>query len=203
MKLDSNELAAVHAAATRTEIPHSQLRLSEAYQARGLEDRKQDAEILELKATILAMGGLLQNLVVVAAPDGSYEVCAGGRRWTALGLLIADGVFPADCPVPCLVIPAAHAHHASLIENIGRKAMHPADVYAGYARLRAENWTVAAIAAAHGASESAVKKLLALGSVSPTLMQLFRDGKIKMDEMQALASVSDPVSYTHLRAHET
>lgn len=44
MKLDSNELAAVHAAATRTEIPHSQLRLSEAYQARGLEDRKQDAE---------------------------------------------------------------------------------------------------------------------------------------------------------------
>ena len=86
MKLDSNELAAVHAAATRTEIPHSQLRLSEAYQARGLEDRKQDAEILELKATILAMGGLLQNLVVVAAPDGSYEVCAGGRRWTALGL---------------------------------------------------------------------------------------------------------------------
>ena len=133
MKLDSNELAAVHAAATRTEIPHSQLRLSEAYQARGLEDRKQDAEILELKATILAMGGLLQNLVVVAAPDGSYEVCAGGRRWTALGLLIADGVFPADCPVPCLVIPAAHAHHASLIENIGRKAMHPADVYAGYA----------------------------------------------------------------------
>ena len=55
MKLDSNELAAVHAAATRTEIPHSQLRLSEAYQARGLEDRKQDAEILELKATILAL----------------------------------------------------------------------------------------------------------------------------------------------------
>lgn len=191
MNLDSNELAAVHAAATRMDIPHSQLRLSDTYQARGAQDRKQDAEIFELKATIQAMGGLLQNLVVVAAPDGSYEVCAGGRRWTALGLLIDDGVFPADYPVPCLVIPGDYAHHASLIENVGRKAMHPADVYAGYARLRAENWTVAAIAAAHGASESAVKKLLALGSVSPTLMQLFRDGKIKMDEMQALASVSD------------
>ncbi|TQJ94678.1 ParB/RepB/Spo0J family partition protein [Achromobacter sp. SLBN-14] len=191
MKLDSNELAAVHAAATRMEIPHSQLRLSEAYQARGLEGGKQDPEVLELKATIQAMGGLLQNLVVVAAPDGSYEVCAGGRRWTALGLLIADGVFSADYPVPCLVIPAAHAHHASLIENIGRKAMHPADVYTAYARLRDENWTVAAIAAAHGASEAAVKKLLALGSVSSKLMQLFREGKVKMDEMQALASVSD------------
>lgn len=190
MKLDSTELAAVHAAATRMEIPHSQLRLSDTYQARSLEGRKQDPEILELKATIQAMGGLLQNLVVVAAPDGSYEVCAGGRRWMALGLLIEDGSLPADYPVPCLVIPAVHAHHASLIENIGRKAMHPADVYTAYARLRDENWTVAAIAAAHGASESAVKKLLVLGSVSPKLMQLFRDGKIKMDEMQALASVS-------------
>ncbi|PQZ67634.1 hypothetical protein CQ050_17370 [Achromobacter sp. MYb9] len=191
MKLDSNELAAIRAAATRMDIPHSQLRLSEAYQARSAQDRKQDTEILELKATIQAMGGLLQNLVVVAAPDGSYEVCAGGRRWTALGLLIEGGVFPTDYPVPCLVIPSEYAYHASLVENFGRKAMHPADVYAGYARLRAENWTVAAIAAAHGASESAVKKLLALGGVSPTLMQLFRDGKIKIDEMQALASVSD------------
>src|SRR3546814_10519053 len=81
MKIDSKELAAIHAAATRLDIPHSQLRLSEAYQARSAQDRKQDTEILELKATIQAMGGLLQNLVVVAAPDGSYEVCAGGRRW--------------------------------------------------------------------------------------------------------------------------
>src|SRR3546814_13057469 len=65
-----------------------------------------------------------------------------------------------------------------------------------------ENWTVAAIAAAHGASESAVKKLLALGGVSPTLMQLFRDGKIKMDEMQALASVSDHTRQAAARSEE-
>ncbi|WP_342066932.1 ParB/RepB/Spo0J family partition protein [Achromobacter kerstersii] len=191
MKLDSNELAAVHAAAIRMDIPHSQLRLSDTYQARGVQDRKHDAELLQLKATIRAMGGLLQNLVVVAAPDGSYEVCAGGRRWTALGLLIEDGVFAADYPVACLVIPAAYAYHASLIENIGRKAMHPADVYAGYAQLRADNWTVEAIAAAHGATESAVKKLLALGCVSPALMQLYRDGKMELVDMQALASVAD------------
>lgn len=191
MKVDHNELAAVHAAGIRLDIPYAKLRLSVTHQARQAQDRKHDPEIFELKATIKAMGGVLQNLVVVECPDGAYEVCAGGRRWTALGLLIEDGDFPVDYPVPCLVIPASHAHHASLIENIGRKAMHPADVYAGYARLRAENWTVAAIAAAHGASESAVKKLLALGSVSPMLMQLFRDGKIKMDEMQSLASVSD------------
>ncbi|MFY3552517.1 ParB/RepB/Spo0J family partition protein [Achromobacter sp. LC458] len=192
MKIDSKELAAIHAASIRTEIPHSQLRLSESYQARRPLDPKKDPELSELKATIKAMGGLLQNLVVVACADGFYEVCAGGRRWAALGLLIEDAVFPADYSVSCLVIPAEYAHHASLIENIARKAMHPADVYESYARMRAEkNWTIEAIAAAHGATESAVKKLLALGAVSPKLMQLFRDGKIEVADMQALASVSD------------
>jgi ParB family chromosome partitioning protein len=191
MKIDSKELAAIHAASIRKEIPHAQLRLSESYQARRSQDPKKDPEILELKATIRAMGGLLQNLVVVACADGLYEVCAGGRRWTALGLLIDDAVFPADYSVSCLVIPAEYAHHASLIENIARKAMHPADVYESYARMRAENWTIEAIAAAHGAAEPAVKKLLALGAVSPKLMQLFRDGEIEVAEMQALASVSD------------
>ncbi|AOU91574.1 putative plasmid stabilization protein [Achromobacter ruhlandii] len=192
MKIDSKELAAIHAASTRTEIPHSQLRLSESYQARRPLDSKKDPELLELKATIKAMGGLLQNLVVVACADGFYEVCAGGRRWAALGLLIEDAELAADYRVSCLVIPAEYAHHASLIENIARKAMHPADMYESYARLRAEkNWTIDAIAAAHGATESAVKKLLALGAVSPKLMQLFRDGKIEVADMQALASVSD------------
>lgn len=116
MKMDAKELAAIHAACVRTEIPYAQLRLSHTYQAR----------------------------------------------------------------------------HASLIENIARRAMHPVDVFESYARLRADGWTVQAIAAAHGASEKAVKKLLALGSVSPAFMALFRQDKIGLEEMQALASVSDP-----------
>lgn len=191
MKVDHNELAAVHAAGIRLDIPFAKLRLSTTYQARQAQDRKHDPELFELKATIKAMGCVLQNLVVVECPDGAYEVCAGGRRWTAIGLLIEDGSFSADYMVPCLVIPPEYAHHASLIENIGRKAMHPADTYTAYAQLRADGWTVEAIAAAHGASEAGVKKLLALGGVAPSLMQLFRDDKIDIAEMQALASVAD------------
>lgn len=190
MKIDSQELAAVHAAGTRTEIPYAQLRLSQTYQARHLADAKADPELPALKATIKVVG-VLHNLVVIAMEDGNYEVCAGGRRWTAIGQLIEDGTISADYMVPCLVIPPEYAHHASLIENIGRKAMHPADVYAGYARLRSDGQTIEAIAAAHGAAESAVKKLLALGGVSPALMELFRADKIDMAEMQALASVND------------
>lgn len=191
MKVDHDELAAVHAAGIRLDIPYAKLRISTTYQARRAQDQKHDPEILELKATIKAIGFLLQNLVVVACADGCYEVCAGGRRWTAVGLLIEEGSFSADYIVPCLVIPSEYAHHASLIENIGRKAMHPADTYMAYARLRDDGWTIEAIAAAHGANEPAVRKLLALGGVAPSLMQLFRDGKIDIAEMQALASVAD------------
>ncbi len=190
MKVDHNELTAVHAAGIRLDVPHAKLRISPTYQARQGQDPKRDPEILELKATIKAVG-LLQNLVVVECPDGYYEVCAGGRRWTAIGLLIEDGSFGNGHVIPCLVIPSEYAHHASLIENIGRKAMHPADTYMAYARLRDDGWTIEAIAAAHGAKEAAVKRLLALGGVAPSLMQLFRDGKIDVAEMQALASVSD------------
>lgn len=191
MKMDAKELAAIHAACVRTEIPYVQLRLSQTYQARRAGDAASDPELAELKAMIQAIGGLLQNLVVVASPEGAYEVCADGRRFMAIGMLIEEGVFDTAYAVPCLVIAADHAHHASLIENIARRAMHPADAFESYARLRADGWIVEAIAAAHGASEKAVKKLLALGSVSPALIALFRQDKIGLDEMQALAVVSD------------
>src|SRR5690606_21937518 len=104
---------------------------------------------------------------------------------------VEDGVLPASHPVPCLVIPPDMARFASLIENEQRKAMHPADVFTTYAKLREDGWTIQAIAAAHGAAELSVKKLLALGSVSPALMEQFRRDKIDLPTMQALASVSD------------
>ncbi len=66
--------------------------------------------------------------------------------------------------------------------------MHPADVWRRPCAARApKTGRLRPSPPRMAPSESAVKKLLALGGVSPTLMQLFRDGKIKMDEMQALA----------------
>ncbi|SAI46818.1 ParB-like nuclease [Bordetella ansorpii] len=192
MKVTNTELAAVQAASPRQDIAHSALRLTDKYQARPRESLKTDPEVRELRATIAAMGGMiLQNLIVVDNGDGTYDVCAGGRRWTALSMLIEAGELPADHPVPCLIIPARHALNASLIENIARKAMHPADVFTTYARLRAENWSVPEIAIAHGVSEVAVRKLLALGEVAPALLAQFRKGSIELADMQALASVPD------------
>lgn len=162
------EQAAILAGCERINIPYAKLRLSSEYQARKLsiEQRKALPAVQALTASIQTLG-VLQNLIVVQANDGGYDVCAGGNRWVAIGINVEAGVFDANYAVPCLVIPAEHAHHASLIENTARAAMHPADVFDSYARLRNEGMTVATIAAAHGANEAAVRKLLALVDVSP------------------------------------
>ncbi|OFS61827.1 hypothetical protein HMPREF3069_04890 [Achromobacter xylosoxidans] len=184
------EIAAIKAAATRSDIPLSNLILSQAHQARKIRAGKKTT-IAQLAATIKTVGGLLQNLVVVQGADGMYEVCAGGRRLEALQLLHTAGDIPADFPVPCLIIPADKAHHASLIENDAREDMHVADLIGSYGRLHADGWTPDAIATAHGVAVLAVKKLLALADLAPELMELLRDEKISLDVAQALVGVAD------------
>src|SRR5438093_8969212 len=57
----------------------------------------------ELKASLLAHG-LMQNLVVTDAGDGSYRVIAGGRRLEALRALQVEGKLAQDLAVPCQVV---------------------------------------------------------------------------------------------------
>lgn len=191
--ITKTEHAAILNSSQHIVVPFSNLRLSERYQARKLTDteRRQLPAVHQLAASIVALG-ILQNLVVIASDEeGVYEVCAGGNRLAAIGLCVSNGQMPDGFPVPCLLIDAEHAHHASLIENMARSAMHPADVYESYARLRSSGMTVGEIAAAHGAAETAVRKLLALADVAPSLMSEFRSDRITLAEMQALASVAD------------
>src|SRR5437763_1890401 len=92
------------------------------------------AAIEELKASLLAHG-LMQNLVVTEAGDGTYRVIAGGRRLEALRALQAEAKLPQDYAVPCQVVPDEHALEMSLAENTVRLAMHPADQFEAFAAL--------------------------------------------------------------------
>ncbi|WP_225981548.1 ParB/Srx family N-terminal domain-containing protein [Paracidovorax avenae] len=62
--------------------------------------------------------GLLQNLTVVASPEGEqFEVVAGRRRLAALKLLVKRRKLAKDHPVPCLLVPDALARTVNLTEN--------------------------------------------------------------------------------------
>jgi ParB family chromosome partitioning protein len=190
MKLSKQELEAVIAASPRTFVPFNKLALSPTYQARP-ENPAAALPLGELAASIEA-AGLLHNLVVVRGARGAHEVCAGGRRLRAMALLVEQGRWAENQPVPVLVVPAEQALMASLIENVEREALNPADEFAAFAKLIDGGRSVEDVAAAFGVTPQVVKRRLKLAAVSPALLALFREGGIGLDCLMVLASLDDP-----------
>jgi len=189
MKFSRTEVEAVIAASPRLHVPFNKLILSQDYQARP-EGVRPRLSLPELAASIRE-SGVLQNLVVIKGARGMYEVCAGGRRLESLALLVAAADIPDNYPVPVLVVPADKALIASLAENVCREPLSVADELAGFLRLSEEGEPVEDIAAAFGVTPLVVKRRLKLAAVSPRLMALFREEKIGLDCLMALASVED------------
>lgn len=147
--------------------------------------------IPELAASISRVG-LLQNLIVILAPDGErYEVVAGDRRLTALKLLVKKRRLSADTEVPCLLVNDASARTVSLAENVLREAMHPADQFEAFAALVAEGRPVEDIAADFGVSPLVVQRRLRLGNVSPRLLADYRADEVTLEQLMALTVTDD------------
>lgn len=196
MKLSKHELEAVIAASPRSFVPFNKLVLSPTYQARPANPAAPLA-LAELAASIEA-AGLLHNLIVVRGARGMHEVCAGGRRLRAMALLVEQGRWAENQPVPVLVVPAEQALMASLIENVEREALNPADEFAAFARLIDGGRSVEDVAAAFGVTPQVVKRRLKLAAVSPALLTLFREGGIGLDCLMVLASIDDPARQEQL-----
>ncbi|WP_186181906.1 ParB/RepB/Spo0J family partition protein [Burkholderia gladioli] len=153
--------------------------------------RKQPTGIEALADNIWHTGGLLQNLVVHPMKVGAkraqtFGVAAGERRRRALALLAERGDLPADYPVRCLVITAEDAVLFSATENEMREPMHPADQFDAYRAQVDAGRTIAEIAQIYGTREMLVLQRLKLARVSPKLVDLFREDKIRLDQMMAL-----------------
>ncbi|MBL8362500.1 MAG: ParB N-terminal domain-containing protein [Rubrivivax sp.] len=196
MKRSKQELEAVIAASPRSFVPFNKLVLSPTYQARP-ENPAAPLPLTELAASIEA-AGLLHNLIVVRGARGVHEVCAGGRRLRAMALLVEQGRWAENQPVPVLVVPAEQALMASLIENVEREALNPADEFAAFARLIDGGQSVEDVAAAFGVTPQVVKRRLKLAAVSPALLTLFREGGIGLDCLMVLASIDDPARQEQL-----
>ncbi|MFT3819588.1 MAG: ParB/RepB/Spo0J family partition protein [Rubrivivax sp.] len=147
--------------------------------------------IPELAASISRLG-LLQNLIVILAPDGEqYEVVAGDRRLSALKLLAKKKRIGADHEVPCLLVPDASARTVSLAENLLREQMHPADQFEAFAALVKEGRPVEDIAADFGVTPLVVYRRLRLANVSPRLLRDYRADAVTLEQLMALAITDD------------
>lgn len=151
----------------------------------------------ELAASIAAHG-LLQNLPVkpvldeAGADTGKFAVVAGGRRYAALKLLAKQKRIAKTAPVGCNVLDAADAVEISLAENVTQLPMHPADQYEAFEKLhREQGMTTEDIAARFGLSVVAVRQRMKLGAVSPTLMQIYRDGGMNLEQLMVFTVTDD------------
>ncbi|MGO4392746.1 ParB/RepB/Spo0J family partition protein [Variovorax sp. M-6] len=167
-------------------IPLNQL----FHSAANVRKQRSDQGIAELAALIKSQG-LLQRLSVTADGHGRYAVDAGGRRLAACLSLAAEGYFAQDQGIDCRLYESDRAVAISMAENSGRMNMHPADEFEAFARLIAEGRTEKQVADQFGVSVLTVQRRMKLANLAPRFIQLFRDGKVDMDQLKVLCLVDD------------
>ncbi|OJW21202.1 MAG: hypothetical protein BGO49_24630 [Planctomycetales bacterium 71-10] len=146
--------------------------------------------IEDMKASILAHG-LMQNLVVTEAGDGTYHVIAGARRLAALQQLQAEGKLTEDYAVPCQIASEEQAAELSLAENIVRSAMHPADEFEAFAALADKGRSAEEIALNFGVTAKHVEQRMKLARVAPSLLAAYRAGEMTLESLMAFTVTDD------------
>lgn len=174
------------------EIKLSRLTLSDL----NVRKTERDADILSLAADI-GERGLKQNLVVVQAEGGMFEVVAGGRRFQALKLLVEQDKFSDDQAIPCIIEEREGAIETSLSENLHRVAMNPADEFLAFKTIidaaeGDDEERITYCAKRFGVTTSHVRGRLRLAGLSETILEALRTNVITLGSAMAYASVNDP-----------
>ena len=174
------------------DIPFNKLVLSQSNVRRV----KAGVSIEEL-AEDIARRGLLQGLSVRPIADdagvetGVFEIPAGGRRFRALELLVKQKRLAKTAAVPCVVREAGIAEEDSLAENVQRAPLHPLDQFRAFLALREKGQSEEEIAAAFFVSVNVVKQRLKLASVSPTLLDVYAEDGMTLDQLMAFTVSGD------------
>ncbi len=130
--------------------------------------------------------GLLQSLCVVPGhKKGHFLVEAGGRRLAALQQLATAKHITKQHPVPCLVFDTPSLAR-SIAENEIREPMDPVDQFQSFGRLVGEGVPVADIADAFSVTPQFVRQRAKLAELVPEVIDAYRKGRIRIDQMQAL-----------------
>lgn len=146
---------------------------------------RNDEGIEELKASIRAHG-LAQSLRVRPAEKaGRFRIVAGSRRYRVLCELATSGdtaagvVVTEEFPVPVIIgyeDDDQTAREISQAENFIRLPQHEADTYETFRELADRGLGEDQIASRFGIDPKRVKRMLALGRLSPVILDAWRSG---------------------------
>lgn len=177
------------------DIPFNKLVLSQ----QNVRKIKAGISIQDL-AEDIARRGLLTSLNVRPELDGDgnetgiYRIPAGGRRYRALELLVAQKRLSKTAGVPCLVSSGETPEiEDSLAENVQRVDLHPLDQFRAFQSLREQGQSEEDIAARFFVSVATVRQRLRLASVSPRLLDLYAADEMTLQQVMAFSITNDHV----------
>ena len=153
---------------------------------------------IEDLAVDIARRGLIQSLNVRpeikdGEETGRYEVPAGGRRFSALQLLVKRKEMTKTAPTPCIVNRSGQTsmEDDSLAENVHRENLHPLDQFRAFKTLSEQGLDIEEIAARYFVSANTVKQRLKLANVSPKLLDLYELDEIRLEQIMAFSISED------------
>ncbi|TIU02312.1 MAG: hypothetical protein E5W43_00785 [Mesorhizobium sp.] len=167
---------------TAITIPLADIEPDEVINARRT---RTDEGIEELKASIRAHGLIQALRVRHDSVTGKFKIIAGHRRHRVLCELAIDGDTAAGVAVtPAFEVPVIigdvddqAARELSQAENFIRLPQHEADTYETFRELADRGLDESQIAARFGIEPKRVKRMLALGRLSPVILEAWRAGE--------------------------
>ena len=147
-------------------------------QARTIFD---ETALLEL-ADSIGRHGILQPITVRRKPNGFYEIIAGERRWRASKIAGLN-------EIPALIVEADDilASELSLIENLQRENLNPAEEARGYRDLIERfGFTQEEAAERVGKSRASVANILRILKLPENVLSLVEDGSLSYGHARTL-----------------
>lgn len=161
-------------------------------------------DVADLLPTVRQRGILVPLIVRPGGEAGDpFGIVAGLRRWTANGIVRAEGVDHG--PLPCAILEAgddADALEASMIENYARLDPDEVTQWESFVRLVKEGRSADDIAATFGLPDLTVRRILALGNLLPRIRDLYRREVIDRATVRHLTLASKSQQRAWLSLHD-
>jgi ParB family chromosome partitioning protein len=146
-----------------------------------------DHDKLKELANSIINNGLVQPIIVNAAPEGKYQIVAGERRYRACKMAGLK-----EIPVIIKNLSDKEILEIALIENIQREELTAIEEAEGYERLMKEfGYSQSALADSVGKSRSHVANLLRLNNLPDSIKFMINQGQLSMGHARCLIGLEN------------
>lgn len=160
--------------------------------------RKIHEESLNELAESIRASGVVQPVVLRAAPNGHYQLVAGERRWLA-----SQRAGKTTIPAVVRQISNEQAMEITIIENLQREDLNPIEQARAFERLSREfGLTQEQIASRTGKDRASIANFIRLLKLPSTVQEALETGALSFGHGKALLSLAGFPDHLEKATHE-